>query len=161
DKARALFDAGLVHANVSIDYADAARHDKKRGLAGATARAWEAVELLREAAPRGGKQVHVMTVLMEDNRRELEQLFQQSAARGVGHQVTLISISGFRRGGRRALPQAPAPDAMPPREVSAEVVALWERYPHVRYFKDYFARMDAFLGGGPMPTCRAGVQGFN
>src|SRR6185312_7392068 len=67
EKARSLFAAGLEHANVSIDYPDAARHDAKRGLPGATERAWKAVDLLREAAPRGGKQVHVMTVLMDDN----------------------------------------------------------------------------------------------
>ena len=153
EKARALFAAGLVHANVSIDYPDAARHDAKRRLQGATERAWQAVEMLRDAAPRGGKQVHVMTVLMEDNHRDLERLFEQSAARGVGHQVTLISIAGFRRG--------KGPDAMPPPHVSAELDALWRRYPHVRFFRDYFARMDAFLSGGAMPVCEAGVQGFN
>src|SRR5262249_52998862 len=38
---------------------------------------------------------------------------------------------------------------------------LWSQYPHVRFFRDYFARMDAFLSGGSMPTCNAGVQGFN
>ena len=153
EKARALFNAGLTHANVSIDYPDAARHDEKRRLHGATERAWKAVEMLRDAAPRGGKQVHVMTVLMEDNHRDLEQLFEQSAARGVGHQVTLLSISGFRRG--------KGPDAMPPPGISATLDALWVKHRHVRFFRDYFARMDAFLEGGPMPTCHAGVQGFN
>jgi MoaA/NifB/PqqE/SkfB family radical SAM enzyme len=153
DKAAALFEAGLVHASVSIDYPDAARHDAKRRLYGATERAWKAVEMLRDAAPRGGKQVHVMTVLMEDNHRDLPRLFEQSAVRGVGHQVTLLSIAGFRRG--------KGPDTMPPLPISAYLDALFRRYPHVRFFRDYFARMDAFLSGGPMPTCRAGVQGFN
>ena len=154
EKARELFGAGMVHASVSIDYPDAARHDKKRGLAGTTERAWRAVDQLRDAAPRGGKQVHVITVLMEDNWQDLEPLLQQSAAHGVGHQVTLLSISGFRRakGG---------PDAMPPPRVSETLVKLWEKYPHVRFFKEYFERMDAFLNDGPMPTCRAGAQGFN
>ena len=98
-----MWDAGLAHANVSIDYPDAERHDGKRRLAGATDRAWHAVDILRDAAPRGGKQVHVMTVLMEDNWRDLEALLQQSAAHGVGHQVTLLSISGYppRQGGPR------------------------------------------------------------
>jgi MoaA/NifB/PqqE/SkfB family radical SAM enzyme len=153
DKARALFDAGLGTANVSIDYPDNARHDEKRRLAGATDRAWQAVDIFRDAAPRGGRQVHVMTVLMDDNHRDIERLLQQSAARGVGHQITLLSISGFRRG--------KGPDQMPPPEAAARVAALWEKYPHLRYFRDYFTRMDTFLAGGSMPTCRAGASGFN
>ncbi|UQA59776.1 radical SAM protein [Polyangium aurulentum] len=153
EKARALFDAGLVHANVSIDYPEASRHDGKRRLAGATDRAWKAVDILRDAAPRGGKQVHVMTVLMEDNWRDLEALLQQSAAHGVGHQTTLLSISGFRRG--------KGPDQMPPASIGEHLVRLWDKYPHLRFFRDYFTRMEAFLGGGAMPTCNAGVQGFN
>lgn len=153
EKARALFDAGLTHANVSIDYPDAARHDDKRRLAGTTDRAWAAVDILRDAAPRGGKQVHVMTVLMEDNHRDMEALLEQSAARGVGHQVTLLSISGYRRGR--------GPDRMPPPGAAAELSRLWEKYPHLRYFRDYFRTMEAFLDRGPMPTCNAGAQGFN
>jgi hypothetical protein len=106
-----------------------------------------------------------MTVLMDSNKDDLEALFAQSAARGVGHQVTLLSLSGFRRGKglRQAgeLPQAKATDALPPPGISAGLDALWKKYPHVRFFRDYFARMDAFLGGGEMPVCQAGVQGWN
>ncbi len=154
EKARELFAAGLTHASVSIDYPDAARHDKKRGLPGTFERAWKAVDHFRDAAPRGGKQVHVITVLMEDNWRDLEPLLQQSKAHGVGHQITLLSISGFRRNKQ-------GPDAMPPPQVSEPMLRLWEKYPHVRFFREYFERMDAFLTEGPMPTCRAGAQGFN
>ena len=153
EKARALFDAGLVHADVSIDYPDMDRHDGKRRLAGATDRAWAAVEIFRDAAPRGGKQVHVMTVLMDDNWRDLEALLVQSAQRRVGHQVTLLSTGGFRRG--------KGPDKLPPPEAADEVVRLWDRYPHLRYFREYFEKMGPFLSGGPMPTCHAGAQGFN
>lgn len=154
DKARALWDAGLTHGNVSIDYPDAARHDDKRRLAGTTDRAWRAVDLLRDTAPRGGKQVHVMTVVMKDNHQDLETLLKQSAARGVGHQLTLLSISGYRRG-------KGGPDEMPPAGISARLLDLWKRYPHLRYFRDYFARFDDFLAEGPMPTCSAGRTGFN
>lgn len=154
EKAKALWDAGLTHGNVSIDYPEASRHDGKRRLAGTTDRAWRAVDILRDTAPRGGKQVHVMTVLMEDNWRDLEALLRQSEARGVGHQLTLLSISGYRRG-------KGGPDEMPPVGVSEHVLSLWEKYPHLRYFRDYFARIDAFLSGGEMPTCSAGKTGFN
>ncbi len=152
--ARALWDAGLEQVGVSIDFPDAARHDGKRGPPGATERAWRAVELLRDAAPHGGKQVHVMTVVMESNWRDLEPLLAQSAARGVGHALTLLSTGGFRRG-------AGGPDALPAPEAGPALTALWDRFPHLRFFREYFARTEAFLAGRPMPTCRAGQQTFN
>jgi radical SAM protein with 4Fe4S-binding SPASM domain len=160
DNAQALFDANLTHASVSIDYPDAARHDAKRRLDGAFDRAWRAVDHLMKAAPRGGKQVHVMTVLMEDNWRDLEPLLKQSRARGVGHQITLLSTRGFRRGkGPDRLPEAGLSAAMP--SLSQTMIDLWERYPHLGFFREYFEKLDDFLGGGPMPTCTAGVQSFN
>jgi len=89
---------------------------------------------------------------MEDNWRELDAMLEQSAGRGVGHSVTLLSTSGFRRAaGRR----------MPPPALSAELLALRRRHRHLRVFRDYLARMDAFLDGGPMPRCRAGARSFN
>jgi MoaA/NifB/PqqE/SkfB family radical SAM enzyme len=98
ENARALWDAGLSQASVSIDYPDAERHDAKRRVKGTTARAWRAVEIFRDTAPRGERQVNVMTVLMEDNWRDFGRLLAQSAAAGVGHQVTLISVAGCGRG---------------------------------------------------------------
>jgi MoaA/NifB/PqqE/SkfB family radical SAM enzyme len=153
DNARALWDAGLTHVSVSIDFPDALRHDQKRGVEGTTARAWQAVEILRDSAPRGGRQVNVMTVLMESNWRDMDALFRESAARGVGHQVTLLSISGTRRG--------KGPDRLPPPEAAAHLVGLWQRHRHLRFFRDYFERIEGFVTGGAMPTCRAGVQSFN
>ncbi len=153
-KAEALFEAGLVQVGVSIDYASAARHDGKRRLAGATDRAWRAVDLLREAAPHGGRQVHVMTVVMEDNWRELPALCAESAAHGVGHQFTLLSISGFRRG-------AAGVDRFPPPEAADLLLELHQEHEHVRFFRDYFATMGTFLRGEAMPGCRAGTLSFN
>jgi MoaA/NifB/PqqE/SkfB family radical SAM enzyme len=152
--ARAIFDAGLTQVGVSIDYADPAAHDRRRGIAGATERAWRAVASLRDAAPFGGRQVHVMTVLMDDNRSELEPLLQQSEAARVGHWITLVSVSGYRRGKGGALPAGPQSDAL---------LALRRRYPHFRVFRDYLAGIDAFTGGatGELPACRAGEQTFN
>ena len=149
DNARALYAAGLTHCSVSLDYPDAARHDAKRGLEGAFARAWNALDHLLAAAPRGSKQVHVMTVVMEDNWRSLDELLALTAARGVGHQLTLLSDSGFRRG---------RSDRMPP---AFDLLALWKRWPHLRFFRDYMTGASHFLSGGPMPVCGAGLQTFN
>jgi MoaA/NifB/PqqE/SkfB family radical SAM enzyme len=159
ENASALWDAGLVHAAVSIDYPDRGRHDDKRRLVGTYDRAWKAIETLRDTAPRGGKQVHVMTVLMESNWRDMEELFQKSAAYGVGHQVTLLSTQGYRRGKGDA-GESPA-DRSPPPECAEALTRLWDQHTHVRFFREYFERMGAFLSGSAMPTCRAGLQSLN
>ncbi len=153
ENARALWNAGLTHASVSIDFSEAKRHDDKRGQKGTSARAWRAVEMFRDTAKRGGKQVNVMTVLMDENWNDMEALFQRTRSAGVGHQVTLLSTGGTRRGKNG--------DALPPLGTSAHMTRLWKMYPHVRFFRDYFERIDAFLAGGPMPTCTAGAQSFN
>ena len=82
--AQALFGAGLDQVGVSIDYPDAARHDLKRGIPGTFERACNAVRLLREAAPHGGKQVHIMTVLTRANQGDLEPLLRLSASLSDG-----------------------------------------------------------------------------
>src|SRR5258708_23515170 len=152
DNAQALFDAGLAQVGVSIDYASGVRHDRRRGLDGAFKRAWRAVRLLRDAAPHGAKQVHVMTVLMQDNTEELDALLSMSAEAGVGHCATLLSTRGFRR--------APGA-AMPSMEIGSAYLDLWERHPHFRMFGDYIRTIDPFLRGEEMPACHAGVQSFN
>jgi len=147
-----LFAKGLAQVGVSIDFADASKHDAKRRLAGASQRAWRAVELFRDAAPHGGKQVHVMTVLMDENLDELEPLLKQSAAARVGHCVTLLA-AGFRRGEGGQLPQG---------KVADRLLTLFHRYPHFRIFRRYLTLMDSFLGDKKdLPACRAGVQSFN
>ena len=150
--ARALFDAGLAQVGVSIDFPDAARHDRKRGQAGAFDRARRALGLFRDAAARGGRQVHVMSVLMKDNQDDLEDLLELSARLGVGHCFTLLSEKGFRRG---------RTGAMPTRMLSAELGELRRRYPHMRMFRDYVEGIDTFLSHGEMPACHAGAQSFN
>jgi MoaA/NifB/PqqE/SkfB family radical SAM enzyme len=154
DNARELFDAGLVHACVSIDYPDAERHDKKRVLDGAFDRAWRALDAFRDASSRKDKQVHVMTVLMEDNWRDFGKLLAMSKKHGVGHQVTLLSKIGYRRGKSLV-------DSMPAREMPAHMLDLWDRHEHLHFFRDYFEEMKAFLSGGELPRCRAGLQSFN
>lgn len=153
--ARALFAAGLVQVGVSIDFPDAARQDAKRGLEGGFERAWRAVELLRDAAPHGGRQVHVMSVVMQETVDGLDELCQMSAARGVNHAITLLSTKGFRRG---SLPMVDRPPLAP---VSARLRELWQRHPHLRTFRDYVERADDYLTGGELPRCRAGEASFN
>ena len=159
EKARGLFEAGLAQIGVSIDFPSAARHDKKRRLSGAFERAWRAVEMLRDIAPHGGTQVHVMSIIMQENQHELEPLLQMSAARGVGHCFTLLSTGGFRRG-------KSCDDQLPNHvgnhtQIGAHLLDLWQCYPHLRSFRDYLAGIDSFLQNRTLPTCHAGEQSFN
>jgi MoaA/NifB/PqqE/SkfB family radical SAM enzyme len=111
------------------------------------------VETLREAAPHGGRQVHVMTVLMKDNESDVEPLLRWSAERGVGHVFTLLSDKGSHRGkGVDRLPSAP---------IGERLGALWDQYPHWKFLRGYLERMDDFLERRELPTCRAGLQTFN
>ena len=161
--ARDLFAAGLTQVGVSIDFSDPIRHDAKRGLAGAWDRAWRAVETLRSAAPKGGRQVHVMTVYMADNRNDFGRLLERSRDAGVGHQLTLLSKNGYRRGD--------GVDDWPGSGVSAELRELQSRFPHFRVFSRYLDGIDPFLAyhsrGGALPVapalprCEAGARSFN
>ncbi len=151
-KARALWAAGLAQVGVSIDYATPERHDRRRCLPGAFARAWRAVTALRDTAPHGGKQVHVMTVLMHDNAGDLDPLLHMSAREGVGHCATLLSVRGFRRA---AGAQMPGP------ETGRDYAAAWAAHRHFRMFGDYMRGIGTFLEGGQMPPCEAGIQSFN
>jgi MoaA/NifB/PqqE/SkfB family radical SAM enzyme len=151
-KARSLWDAGLAQVGVSIDYATPGRHDGRRKLPGAFARAWQAIAAFRDTAPHGGKQVHVMTVLMRDNADELDALLGMSAREQVGHCATLLSARGFRRG---------AGAEMPPSDAGTTYAASWSAHRHFRMFGDYMRGIGVFLEGGQMPSCEAGLQSFN
>ena len=153
DNAKALFDAGVINVGVSIDYAHADRHDKQRDLPGTWGRAWHAVDLLRKHAPNGGRQVHVMTVLMRDTLDELDKLLPMSAAHDVGHCITLLAKNGYRRGVQGG--------EWPIGNISDRLVELWRRYPHFRIFREYLENMDPFLNGESLARCRAGWQSFN
>jgi AdoMet-dependent heme synthase len=72
----------------------------------------------------------------------------------VGHNVTLLSTKGFRRGETTV-------DQVPEAAAARALAELWERYPHLRMFREYVELMEPFVTGLPMPTCRAGAQSFN
>jgi MoaA/NifB/PqqE/SkfB family radical SAM enzyme len=151
-QARALFANGLSQAGVSIDHADPAVHDAWRGREGAYQKAWDAVRACRDAAPLGGRQVHVMTVLTDESIESIERLLMLSKNMGVGHCVTLVSTSGTMRGRQGNLPSG---------KVSPLLMELWNRYPHFRVFREYLEGIDDFVRDGPLPLCQAGRQSFN
>jgi MoaA/NifB/PqqE/SkfB family radical SAM enzyme len=84
----------------------------------------------------------------------MEPLFAQSAAHGVSHQVTLLSLGGARRGNTGV-------DTLPDEAAARRLAALVERTPHVRFFRAYFDDVAAFLAGRSFSGCGAGRDTFN
>src|SRR5215470_18737001 len=81
--ARELWAAGLTEIGVSLDYANPAQHDAHRGLPGTFDAALRAVEILRDTAPAGGRQMVMISVAMHDNEDQLEDLLRISRSLGV------------------------------------------------------------------------------
>jgi MoaA/NifB/PqqE/SkfB family radical SAM enzyme len=150
--ARRLWDAGLDTCGVSIDYPDA-RHDRHRGKPGTLDAARRAIDTLRDTAPRGARQVFVMTVLMHDNADAMAELLALSAAHGVGHQVTMISTGGAARHTRAQW--------IPHAGIGARLVELKRRFPHFMTFSGYLEGIDAYLAGTTRTPCWAGERFLN
>jgi MoaA/NifB/PqqE/SkfB family radical SAM enzyme len=150
--ARALWSSGLDTVGVSIDYPDA-RHDAHRGKPGTLAAARRAIDILRDTAPRGARQVFVMTVLMHDNAAAMPELLALSAAHGVGHQVTLISTGGAARHERAQW--------LPERGIGARLVELKRRHAHFMTFTGYLEGIDGYLDGSARTPCWAGERFLN
>jgi MoaA/NifB/PqqE/SkfB family radical SAM enzyme len=148
--ARDLMQAGLWGVSVSIDYADADRHDAARGMPGAWRHAWRAVELLSQARAHPFQRVNVIAVLMEDNLDDLETLLAMSAERGA---YFMVQPYGSRKTGSPG--HAHHDGAVVPR-----LAAMRRRWANFLSNPYYLGRFDEFLGGG-VPGCRAGRSFFN
>lgn len=151
--AKRLWDAGASEIGVSIDYADADKHDTHRGRKGTFDAACRAVDVLRDSAPHNAGQVRLMTVVMHDNVDQLEGLLQLSAKHGVHHEMTLISTGGAGRHDRAQW--------APPEDTGARLLALKRRYPHFVAFTGYLEGVDRFLRGHHPGPCAAGQRLLN
>lgn len=164
--ARELWDAGLSEIGVSVDYATPERHDEHRGQKGTFSAAMRAVEILRDTAPHGRRQVTLMTVLMRDNADEMEELLKISAEKRVNHQITLISVDGDGRAdkskhnntnNKSQIQKLPLPGT------GARLLSLKARDPHFIAFSGYLEGIDPFLEGRApeRSTCWAGERFLN
>jgi MoaA/NifB/PqqE/SkfB family radical SAM enzyme len=151
--ANELWGAGLTEVGVSLDYAEPAQHDKHRGLDGTFDAALRAVDILRDTAPRGGRQMVMISVIMDDNVDQLERLLQISQARGVNHQMTLLSTGGDGRHDRA--------QHVPLAGIGAKLLDLKRKYPHFITFSGYLEAIDKFLAGDVRAPCWAGERFLN
>jgi MoaA/NifB/PqqE/SkfB family radical SAM enzyme len=151
--ARELWDAGLTEIGVSLDYAVPAQHDKHRGAPGTFEKALAAVDVLRDTAPRGGRQVVMISVIMHDNVAQLDDLLKISKEKGVNHQMTLVSTGGDGRHDRAQ--HVPAPG------IGRQLLELKAKHPHFITFSGYLEAIDRFLGGDVRTPCWAGERFLN
>jgi MoaA/NifB/PqqE/SkfB family radical SAM enzyme len=143
--ARDILRAGLQEISVSIDYRDPARHDAQRGCPGAWERGIRALELLNRHRPDRRNRVHMISVLMDDNLDDIEELIRLSRDLGVTYMVSLYS---WNRGTKlRRLPDG---------KVTAHLLGLKAKYPEFVTLTSYLERFDQAIAEGGIGDCQTG-----
>ncbi|UCG31586.1 MAG: radical SAM protein [Phycisphaerales bacterium] len=148
--ARDVFRAGLWGASVSIDYADAAKHDKRRGIKGAYERAVRALEWFSEARTYPWQRVNLMCVLLHDNLDQIEPLLRLAAERDA---YFMIQPYGQRKTGSGRFVHGRD-------SVSRTLVDLHGKYQNFLSNRHFLSQFDQALNGG-VPGCKAGTAFFN
>ncbi len=144
-----LFAAGLWGVSISIDYADAERHDKRRGTPGAYERARAALDHFRAARRHKWQRVNWMAVLMEDNLDQIEPMIELAAEHDA---YFMVQPYGVRKTGSTRFVRA--------HEQGVGELLLDLRRRHTNFLSNpyFLSRFDGALNGG-IPDCRAG-RGF-
>lgn len=144
-----LFEAGMWGVSISIDYADAACHDQRRGTPGAFERALAAVEHFSAARRYAWQRVNWMAVLFEDNLDQIEPMIRMAAERNA---YFMVQPYGVRKTGATRFQYRGAGS------VSARLLELRRRHRNFLSNPYFLSRFDEALNGG-VPRCRAG-RGF-
>lgn len=145
ERARSLLQAGLQEISVSVDYADAAKHDAQRGVPGAWEKAMRALELLHRNRPDRRNRVHMISVLMDDNLEDVEQLIKLSRDIGVTYMLSLYS---WNRGTKER--------RLPEQKVTGHLLALKHKYPEFVSLTSYIEQMDRAVEQGGIGNCQTG-----
>jgi MoaA/NifB/PqqE/SkfB family radical SAM enzyme len=148
--ARELFKAGLHEISISLDYANAEKHDAQRGKPGAYDRALTALQTLFENRVHSHQRVHMITVVMDDNIDEIENLIKLSKSIGVTYLITFYSNYRGEKESRASRT-----------DISRRLLELKKKYPEFVALSEFINRFsEAQLDGGVAP-CYAGKNLFN
>lgn len=145
-----LMQAGLWGASVSLDYADPAKHDRRRGQSGTFDQAVRALDHFSSARRHRWQRVNVMAVLLHDNLDEIEELLKLARARQAYFMIQPYGI--LKTGSPKFQHQA--------KGVSAHLLDLKKRYRNFLSNPVFLSRFDQALDSG-VPDCRAGTAFFN
>ena len=143
--AKDLLRAGLQEISVSIDYRDPAKHDAQRGRPGAWERAVKALEILNRHRPSRRNRVHLISVLMDDNLEDIEDLIKLSRDLGVTYMVNFYSWNRGTKARRQ-----------PREKVQEHLLGLKAKYPEFVSLTSYLARMDEAVAEGGVGDCQTG-----
>jgi len=152
DNAYNLWESGLQEISVSVDYADPEKHDTLRGKKGAFERAIEALRILKNNRPSLRNRVHMISVLLDDNINDIENLILLSKKIGVTYMVNLYS---YQRGKKRD--RMPEPD----KGITKHLLSLKKKYPNFVSLTAYLNKMDAAVQNGGVDDCKAGKYYMN
>lgn len=148
ERARTLWDAGIVQLNVSLDYLDT-RHDAARGIPGLAAKILRTVPELTAL----GMTVRFNTVIRNDNLDEIMRIVRHADSIGAG--VNLSVYTDFKNGNAAHLVRADQlarVDAL-----VAELLAFKRRRRGVISSSDwYLAQLPRYLRGEMREPCRSG-----
>ncbi|UCB53539.1 MAG: radical SAM protein [Candidatus Zixiibacteriota bacterium] len=154
-RARRLFQSGLMGAVVSLDFADEKKHDENRGKEGAFKRAVAAVEYFVEARIDKLQKVQITAVLLKENVDELEKLI--ILARKLGAEFSLQPYAHIKTNG---YDDAGITDHTITQDVSDHLLKLKRKHPYFKSSQEYLRRYDDFFGEG-IDGCQAGRLFFN
>ena len=149
--ARNLFSAGLWGVSISIDYTDAERHDRARGMKGAYEQAVRALKLFSRARQYDWQRVNLMCVLLDDNLEHVESLIQLAARNNAYFMIQ--PYSSEKTGSTKFYPNRK-------NGVSNHLLELRGRYPNFLSNPLFLSKFDQYLNGG-VPDCSAGRAFFN
>jgi radical SAM protein with 4Fe4S-binding SPASM domain len=148
--AKKLFKAGMHEVSISIDYADAEKHDAQRGKKGAYEKAMQALKYLNENRVHPSQRVHLISVVMDDNLDQIEPLINIAKEMGITYMVTFYSN---QRGAK--------PEQNHQVDVAKYLLDLKNKYKEFVSLPGYLSRFSEANSGDGVSPCYAGKNLFN
>jgi MoaA/NifB/PqqE/SkfB family radical SAM enzyme len=133
NKAKQLFESGLMGVAVSIDFPEEKKHDENRGKEGAFRRTVQAVKYFVEAKSNRFRRVDITAVLLKENSDQIEELI--ILAKKLGAEFTLQPYSDLKTVKSEY-------DFSVDREVSKHLLELKRKYPNFKSSIEYLRRFD-------------------
>ncbi len=145
-----IYEAGIWGVSVSVDYADAAKHDRRRGMKGAFARAVEALDHLARGRRHRWQRLNLMAVLMHDNFEDMEELAR--LAHQYNAYLMIQPYCKLKTGDEQFMCRDD--------DISEKLLELRRRLPNFLSNPYFLGQFGEALNGG-VPNCLAGRSFFN